>query len=609
MKYCHGPIPRRRRRQSSAGGFTAIGRGQGKGMAPSSARSHCVGTALLVLTLSGCAHAAHDDSRIRLNQLGFLVDAPKQAVVVAPSGDRFSITDTGSNTVVFEGQLTPAAAWQASGETVRIADFSALTQPGEYRLAVEGLSQSVTVSIGMDVYAPLAAAALKAFYFNRSGTALATAHAGRWARAAGHPDTRVAVHESAASSTRPVGTYLSAPKGWYDAGDYNKYVVNSGISTYTLLAAFEHFPDYHRTQNLDIPESDDAVPDILDEAYWNLHWMLAMQDPDDGGVYHKLTTLEFAAAVMPNEAHAQRFVVQKSTAAALNFAAVMAAASRIYSSYERSFPGLAERSRKAAGAAYEWALHNPTAVYVQPGDVQTGEYGDNELDDEFFWAATELYLATGKAAYLDDVESYAAPISTPNWQQVAGLAYLSLHTHNESLPDVWQARVVEEFARYAQTLTERHERSAYGIAYGGDLDDFHWGGTGTAMNQSLLLIRAFVSTGERRYLDAASANFDYVFGRNATGYSFVTGFGQHTPMHIHHRVSAADGIPEPVPGLLVGGPNTNGQDGCKYPSELPARSYLDDWCSYTTNEVAINWNAPLVYVATALQALARRSTD
>ena len=569
----------------------------------------CVLAVLVGSILTGGAHAAREDSPIRLNQLGFLVDATKQAVVAAPSGDRFSISDAGGNTVVFEGELTPAAEWPASGETVRIADFSALTRPGEYRLAVDGLSQSVTVSIGVDVYAPLAAGTLKAFYFNRSGTALAKAHAGRWARAAGHPDTRVAIHESAASPTRPAGTYLSASKGWYDAGDYNKYVVNSGISTYTLLAAYEHFPNYQRTQHLDIPESDNAVPDILDEAYWNLHWMLAMQDSDDGGVYHKLTTLEFAAAVMPNETRAQRFVVQKSTAAALNFAAVMAVASRIYASHERSFPGLAGRSRQAAAAAYEWALHNPAAVYVQPDDIRTGEYGDNELDDEFFWAATELYLATGKAAYLDDVESYAAPISTPNWQQVAGLAYLSLHTHEERLPDVWQARVAEELTGHAQTLAERRKRSAYGIAYGSNRDDFHWGGTGTAMNQSLLLIRGFVSTGERRYLDAASANLDYVLGRNATGYSFVTGFGRHKPMHIHHRVSAADGIPEPVPGLLVGGPNTNGQDGCHYPSELPARSYLDDWCSYTTNEVAINWNAPLVYVATALQALAGPLTD
>ena len=287
----------------------------------------CVSAALLTSIPSGCTHAARDGNPIRLNQLGFLVDASKQAVVVAPSGDRFSITDAGSNTVVFEGELTPAAEWPASGETARLADFSALDQPGEYHLAVDGLSESVPVRIGADVYAPLAAAALKAFYFNRSGAALNEAHAGPWVRAAGHADTRVAVHESAASPARPAGTVLSAPRGWYDAGDYNKYVVNSGISTYTLLAAYEHFPDYHRKQNPGIPESEDTVPDILDEAYWNLHWMLAMQDPDDGGVYHKLTTLEFAAAIMPDEARAQRFVVQKSTAAALNFAAVMAVAS------------------------------------------------------------------------------------------------------------------------------------------------------------------------------------------------------------------------------------------------------------------------------------------
>src|SRR5690606_4601775 len=139
-----------------------------------------------------------------------------------------------------------------------------------------------------------------------------------------HPDTEVEVHASAASADRPAGTVISAPRGWYDAGDYNKYIVNSGISTWTLLAALEHFPTFWRQRDVNIPESGDAVPDLLDEARWNLLWMLDMQDPADGGVYHKLTTLRFGGMEMPERDTARRYVVQKTTAATLDFAAVMA---------------------------------------------------------------------------------------------------------------------------------------------------------------------------------------------------------------------------------------------------------------------------------------------
>lgn len=92
-------------------------------------------------------------------------------------------------------------------------------------------------------------------------------------------------------------------------------------------------------------------------------------------------------------------------------------------------------------------------------------------------------------------------------------------------------------------------------------------------------------------------------GRNGTSYAFVTGYGDKTPMNPHHRPSGADGVEAPVPGLIAGGPNPGQQDGCSYPSDIPDQSYVDDYCSYASNEIAINWNAPLVYLGNALEAL------
>jgi endoglucanase len=563
---------------------------------------------LPVLLLPLAAQAGDAASQaVQLNQIGYLPAAHKLAAVPAEASGGFIVERAETGEPVLAGELGAGATWGPSGHDVRIADFSALAAPGRYRVRVDGLPPSDEFTVADDVYAALRAAGLKAFYFNRAGTALESPHAGRFARAAGHPDNRVRVHASAASEARPEGTVISAPKGWYDAGDYNKYIVNSGISTWTLLAAWEAFPQVFAAQALGIPESGNGVPDVLDEAWWNLAWMLEMQDPADGGVYHKLTTLQFEGYVMPADAQAPRYVVQKSTAAALNFAAVMAQASRIYPEYETQFPGAGARMLEAARAAWAWAVENPRAIYRQPPDVATGAYGDDTLDDEFAWAAAELYIATGEDAFYEAFAASGVGAGVPSWSNVGGLAWISLAAHRDRLtPRAPRAEIAREVDDAAAVLLQQWRGSAYRVAM--READFVWGSNAVALNQAVLLLQAYRLGGERAYLDAAQSQLDYVLGRNPLGRSYVTGFGVRAPMHIHHRVSEADGIADPIPGWLAGGPNPGQQDagdcdGQRYPSRLPALSYIDHVCSYASNEVAINWNAPLVYVAAALEAL------
>lgn len=268
----------------------------------------------------------------------------------------------GTDIEVFRGILSAAATWAPAQESVKLADFSALLVPGTYQIKIDGVADSHRFTIASDTYAALNAASIKAFYYNRAGIALRSEHAGVYAREAGHPDTNVLIHASAASATRPEGMVISSPKGWYDAGDYNKYVVNSGISTYKLLAAYEHFPKFFQAQKLNIPESGNAIPDLLNEALWNLDWLLSMQDPDDGGVYHKLTNKTFDGTVMPHQATGPRYVVQKTTAAALDFAAVMATASRVFRAFEAQRPGLSARMLAAATSAWHWAKEHPSVL-------------------------------------------------------------------------------------------------------------------------------------------------------------------------------------------------------------------------------------------------------
>jgi len=570
-----------------------------------------VAGAALVLALQACgfmtATPPEAPAAIHVNQVGFVPGAAKWAVVERAAGTAFSVVDSLSGREVLRGTLGEATSWEPAQEVVRLADFSALTMPGEYRLRVDGLADSPRFKVAQDAYAALNAAAIKAFYFNRAGIALEHEHAGPWARPAAHPDDRVLVHASAVGPRRAEGAVISAPKGWYDAGDYNKYVVNSGITVYTLLAAYEHFPAFFERQRLAIPESGNGLPDLLDEVLWNLEWMLAMQDPADGGVYHKLTNKHFDAVVMPHHAKGERYVVQKTTAATLDFAAVMAQASRVFAPFDAQQPGRSARMLAAAKAAWAWAQAQPAAIYRQPPDIHTGGYDDSQLDDEFAWAAAELYVTTRDDAFLAAMKRRAVPADLPGWPSVGELGWITLAHHRERLTPaadrtLIERRVVEQAAKLAAAW----QASPYRVAM--QASDFYWGSNAVALNHALVLIQGYRLAGDRRMLDAAQAALDFVLGRHPTGSSMVTGFGERAPRRPHHRPSEADGVDAPVPGFIVGGPRAAQGDDCPmpYPSKAPAKAWLDEFCSFTTNEVAINWNAPLVYVSAALQALTPR---
>lgn len=539
-------------------------------------------------------------SAIKLNQVGYFANASKIVIVPSTNIVKFNVINA-NGSVVLSGNSSAPAVWEYSGEAVVQIDLSALNAVGQYSLEVEDSQQRASFSIKASPYDAMHKAAFKAYYINRASIKLLPEFAGDYARPMGHVDTQVLVHSSAATASRPEGTVISSPKGWYDAGDYNKYIVNSGISTYTLLLAYEHFTAYYDNKSLNIPESNNGIPDILDEIDWNLEWMSTMQDPNDGGVYHKLTTKNFTPIIMPHEGTEPRFVVQKSTAAALNFAAVMANASRLY---QATRPTLANKYLLQAIDAYSWALENPTQYYRQPSDIQTGEYGDNNVTDEFAWASAELYLTTQEPPFLENFDQYAQAAQVPSWAQVSALPYISMAFNNQAdtlFTEQQRQRYSTRLVDLANNIMQTYNTSAYKVTM--SEGDFVWGSNAVAMNRALVLWQAHKITQDEQYKVAAEELVNYVMGKNPTGFSFVTGFGEVSPIEPHHRQSVADEVLTPVPGFLVGGPHSGQQDSCNYVSDLPAQSFLDDWCSYSTNEVTINWNAPLIYSLAQLEYL------
>ncbi len=567
----------------------------------------------LLLGMVACAQQKVSDP-IRLNQIGFYPTVQKIAVVITDTENEFYISTPDLKGKLFSGKLSEVRSSPYSSKRTRIADFSAFTKEGNYVLVVPNIGNSYPFEIKNKVFDNVTKASIKSYYFQRASTSLPEQYAGKWKRNAGHPDDTVLIHGSAASDKRPEGFVISSSRGWYDAGDYNKYIVNSGITMGTLLSAYEDFSVYFDKLNLNIPESKNEVPDLLDEVVWNLRWMLTMQDPNDGGVYHKCTNATFDGMVMPDFTTLPRYAVQKGTAATLDFAAVTAQASRVYRTFEKQFPGLADSCLRAAVDAWQWALKNSNVKYNQQDinknfnpNIATGAYDDSYFKDEFSWAASELYITTKDDAYYQSVMRYnEAKLIIPSWASVHALGEYSLLRFNSSLTPLGQKDFDSRKSKLlilTNNLLQDIDKSIYETVMGQSKSDFVWGSNAVCANQGVALLYAYQMSGDLKYVKAAHGNLDYLLGRNGTGYSFVTGCGDKTPMHPHHRPSQADGVFYPIPGLLVGGSNPGMQDKCWYRTSVADEAYVDDVCSFASNETAINWNAPFVYLVGAIEAI------
>ena len=596
--------------------------------------------AAVVVSLCSCTETEETCS-IRINQVGFYPHQEK--TLTLEEGNRSErITIRNSDGVqVWEGEAVREAVSPWSGKKRRIFDFSQITAPGKYMVLAGKESHEFVIS--ENAYDHLAAAALTAFYHQRSGMDLDTAIAGKWARKGGHPDTLVYIHASAADCIRKEGSVISSPKGWYDAGDYNKYVVNSGYSMGLMAQAFLMFPeqyDWSKKEDTDywdyIRKTVSIYKPLYNELDYNAEWLYTMQDPADGGVYHKLSTPSFEAFITPLECSKPRYVVQKSVTAALDFAGAMCSFAHIHglslSDHDINTRIYKIRYDKAE-AAYAWAKANPDAFYFQhkineayDPDITTGAYGDHDASDEFFWAASELYCATHKKEYLEDVKAfmpekfslmswgYVAPLGIFQWIQYEKRLLAEKHLWgdlpfrfgiNEEEQKIID-RCKELLLEYCDKSLEEAEGSCYNSAYGNKPEDFRWGCASSFCDQAICFLYAYEITGDRKYADNAFRNVNYVLGQNATGYCYVTGFGTKSPMYPHSRLCHSDGIEEPIPGLLVGGPNPGQQDIAgvgRYHSDFPDESYEDVMPSYASNEIAINWNASLVAVTAWLASI------
>jgi endoglucanase len=569
---------------------------------------------------------------VRLNQIGYAPDFVKKATMVSDARQplAWEVRD-GRGRVVGSGRTTVFGFDAASGEHVHVADFSTVSRDGTGYTLRAGGAVSHPFDISRTAYRRLKYDALAYFYQSRSGIPIEMPYAGgkEWVRPAGHAgvlpnrgDTRVPCAPDAGC------TYtLDVSGGWYDAGDHGKYLVNGGISVWTLLNLYEralHPPASGEDRaafadgRMSIPERANGVSDLLDEARWELEFLMRMQVPPGypraGMAHHKVHDVKWTPVpTRPERDPEERQLRPVSTAATLNLAATAAQCARLWKPIDTAF---SETCLAAAEAAWEAARANPVSLASPRDDTGGGSYSDRDITDEQYWAASELYVTTGKSTYRDAVTASTHFLSVPagtssmSWSSTAALGSLSLVTapNGLSASDIDQIR--RRVAAAAGKYAAESETQGYGLPLAGP---YQWGSNSAVLNNALILAVTYDFTGQRRYRDAVTAAMDYVLGRNAMDQSYVSGYGERPMRSPHHRFwarQADPAFPGPPPGVLSGGPNAGLQDarakalaGC-----APQKCYEDHYLAYSLNEVCINWNAPLAWVAAWLdgQAAARR---
>ncbi|THW10618.1 Six-hairpin glycosidase [Aureobasidium pullulans] len=583
---------------------------------------------------------------IKANQHGYLPNGPKTATVMSQSNSSLSWNLLNSHgTLVMSGQTHPFGNDTGSGRNVHTIDFTNHTKQGSgYTLEVAG-EVSYPFAITSTLYTSLRQDSMEFFYQQRSGIAIDAELVGyQYARPAGHinvfPNQGDVVTpcqygwESNVTYLEPwtCNYTLDVSQGWYDAGDQGKYVVNGGISTAQILMAYErslHTPNNSSNSlgdgSLKIPERSNGYPDFLDEARWEMEFMLKMQVPQNsppqlfngtyidmsGMVHHKMHDNQWTQLPTPPHVDPKRRELHRpSTAATLNMVATAATSARLWAEFDSAF---AQRCLDAARIGYAAAKANP-AIYA-PGtdwDLGGGAYSDDDVRDEFYWAAAELYITTSEAEFEDDVTSnyyHTANVSTLfpqggfGWSSMQTLAQLDLAAVSNNITG--RDAIIESVMAGAEQYMAVQKTQPTGVF----ITSYPWGSNSNQLNCIQVVATAYDISRNTTYRTSALSGMDYIFGRNALSQSYVHDYGTKTSSNMHSRLFANELsrlipqnpiVPPPPKGAMAGGANES-------PDDPPANDvlkncvgqfcYVDDVNSYSTNEVAINWGSALAWVA------------
>jgi len=532
---------------------------------------------------------------IIIDQLGYRPEDFKIAFVKNIYPGSFEIKDARTNQIEFQGKSDSLGMMDpATGDNVFSLNFSTFTKPGEYYIEVPFLeATSKPFKINNDVYNDCAIKTLQSFYYQRCGIEINNGTI--WKHPACH--TKPAVfYDDPSQSKDETG-------GWHDAGDYNKFVPTTSVSIAFLLYAYDYNPKFFTDGQLKIPENDNAIPDILDEARWGLNWLMKMQRAD-GAVYQKVSIKTWTGEHLPNEETDTQYLFGISSSSTAEVAAVTALGARIFDKFDKPY---SMKLLKTAVAAWSFLTEHPGNIpsggFRNPPDVYGGDYNDKDDADERLWASIELFRTTGSDKYinyfLSNFQKVGGPYITVGYENTANFAYYSfLLTHNLTTGSTVRSILLTKLENYANNILTKIQSSGYSCALG--LNEYYWGSNSVDLGYAFDLINAYRITNQEKYIDGALDQFHYILGRNTFGISFVTGVCYNSVRYPYHQFSMLKYPGNPVPGLVVGGPNKYSKLEGNYISNYPGKCYEDYQKNYYTNEPAINYTAPMVFVSSFL---------
>lgn len=546
---------------------------------------------ILIAVLFFCQYSFGQQVLI-VNQSGYRPQDIKIAFARNVRSETFEILDATSHTVVHKGTTRGVRQVdENTGDTTSVMDFSEFKKSGLYQLWIPGtIWRSPVFRIADDAYDSALKTMLESFYYQRCGVAVDNGTV--W----NHPPC----HTKDAPLFGNPEIIQPVTGGWHDAGDYGKFVVTGTVSAAFLLYLYEHHKEKFFDGQLNNGGSGNSVPDILDEVRWELEWLLKMQR-QDGGVYFKVSKKQWTGESLPHTDTDVRYLFDVTTTATGDFAAVTALAARLFMPYDQYF---ARQLLRSSDSAWKFLQANPSIVppggFRNPAGVEGGEYGDDEDADERLWASAELYRTTGNEQYHEYFLTHykkrfwgvTYPVSYKNVQNFAYYTYIRIPL--KQVDHSARNHIINTLENYCNDLVERIKKNGYNHVL--KSSQFYWGSNAVTMGYAFDLLQGYYATRNTAYRNAALDQLHYILGRNPFGISFVTGVGTVATTRPYHQFSMKLNAARPVPGMLVGGPNSQDKIRGKVLSPFPGKCYEDSEANWFVNEPAINYTAPLTYV-------------
>jgi len=541
---------------------------------------------LILLVFAAFCFSQNLTDNIVIDQFGYREQAKKTAVVRVPQigsdapnsytpGTEFQIVSEASNVVVHSGAPTAFNGGQtdaASGDKIWWFDFSGVVEPGRYYVLDKTNNlRSFSFSIANDVYNNVLAAAIKMFYYQRAGTDKPAQYAGEdWADGLNFSQdaqTMDFFDKSNASKAKDLSG------GWFDAGDYNKYTKWTADYIEAMMLAYEETPAAF-TDDYNIPESGNGIPDILDEAKWGIAWLLKMQN-SDGSV---LSVQGLGSNSPPSAVTTTSYYGHASATASFGTAKALAIASRIFNT--RGETAYAENLKNAAIKAWDWAVAHPDSIFNNnsSGNNTSGlAAGNQELSDSwdrienYINAAFSLYEITGADSLLNIFESNLSELPLYAWsnfmdqyrhaQHALYMRYLSNPNGTASVKSDLKTKLETAFAKTGDFL------GAYqSDGYRSFIKSYNWGSNKYKSDYGLTFYKWDIVNSGANYKDIAEDYLHYIHGVNPFNMVYLTNMkncGASKNVSTIYHTWFPEGNQNPAPGYLPGGPNSSyGLDAC-----------------------------------------------